>query len=547
MTKILTRPRAGLLQAYQVNNRYYDTDYCGEHNWALTGPDHQVDMGVFADRVGDVLDPTYQNGIHFHTNITRLRIQEAIISKYHQSGAAWFADGTAWDFSDHLGLSLFANFEAQTIDGTAYLTWQSKYYTDETSTDNPHPFTFLNNGANGVTWGHIFNEFWEGYNYETAMCMPIFPTTQEEAELAMTNIIFPRTGTTIQNRSVPLWAEMAVDRSITNPAIEFTVIDQDGNIVFSDIAGQGHLVTGTHIVKPSFTWMPTNTTNYTFTVQVDADNRFVEQNEGNNAGSHRDLVLDLDAPAIEATVDGNPQWVTTLNATLDITQTLGMAPASTIIAQIYGYTDGSSPNAHVPQLLDTQTLSGLSLPQQNYQLTLPANLKAGHVVVHFWGTSTGGVSSEPAIVVFNYVPADTVLDDDEIHYFLVQAEAGDSLQLDLAMNNGDGHLYVWQPHTYGAPDYVVGAGSLTIDPAPFTGEYLIAVEGTQDSSSYTLTASRNGQVAGSSLQPAPQLDRNLVDVPTQRPIFEEVGICPPNQDCQSLPMPIQLYLPVINK
>ncbi|MGB0386413.1 MAG: choice-of-anchor Q domain-containing protein, partial [Ardenticatenaceae bacterium] len=488
-----------------LNSAHYDTTYCldehGTQDWELASPDAVVDLKKFANQ----LKQEFGSPVTVPVNTLELLIDDAIISRYKANGQPWFANVTpqpTWNFDNHSGIGIYADFVGTPIGTKTHLSWHSHFYTDTVTIDNPHPYAFLQGDFAGINWGDVFNRFWEGSsNLETDACLPKFPPLPGTGELAVTKIVFPRVASVTDNSPVQITAAISTAHAAVHTTVAFTVT-QSSTTVFSDVVHiPGLLLTGTHPVNASKLWSPALANPavaepFTLEVMVDHDNHISETNELDNVLTMSNVVAPAPAnprPIITATIPNNLQWITDTTASLHVVQAPSTQPppVQTVEVQVYQYVAGSAPNTQVPILLNSQTFSSVSLPQAlNVSLS---GLTPGPVVLHVWGWSTGGVTVYPSIVKFNYIPPNTALPTGEQHHFLFNANAGDTLEFNLNALSGDPNMFLWLPTNFGVPTFratVVGSDYLTPS-APIRGEYLLSVYG-QSSGTYTLTTKRNG-------------------------------------------------------
>ncbi len=106
----------------------------------------------------------------------------AVTARYSQDGVPWFADVTpkpTWSFGGK-GIALYADLVGTRIDEQTFISWQAPFYAN---IDNvtPHPYSFLTIGHQGVTWGDVFEQFWQDVpNVELAASLPPFPPIPAE-------------------------------------------------------------------------------------------------------------------------------------------------------------------------------------------------------------------------------------------------------------------------------------------------------------------------------------------------------------------------------
>jgi hypothetical protein len=61
------------------------------------------------------------------------------------------------------------------------ISWQSHWYTAGNSAgDNPHPFTFLQGAAQGVSWADVLRQFWQDREVQTIADLPDFPPVSSQ-------------------------------------------------------------------------------------------------------------------------------------------------------------------------------------------------------------------------------------------------------------------------------------------------------------------------------------------------------------------------------
>ncbi|MGB0384969.1 MAG: fibronectin type III domain-containing protein [Ardenticatenaceae bacterium] len=514
-----------------LNSAHYDTTYCldenGTQDWALASPDAVVDLKKFATE----LKQEFGSPVSIPVNTLELLIDDAIINSYRQNGQPWFADVTpqpTWDFDNNSGIGIYADFVGTPKNADTHLSWHAHFYTDTVTTDNPHPYAFLQGDFAGINWADVFYRFWEGTsNLKTDACLPELPPLPDTGELAVTQIIFPQAATVSDKSPLQIMAVISTAHAAVKTTVAFTVT-QSSTTVFSDVVHiPGVLMTGTHSVQASQAWVPALANPavaepFTLEVMVDHDNHVSETNELDNLLTMSDVVAPALAnprPIITATIANNLQWITDTTASLHVVQAASTQPppVQTVEVQVYQYVAGSAPNTQVPVLLNSQSFSSLSLPQAvNVSLN---GLTPGPVVLHVWGWSTGGVTVYPSIVKFNYIPPNTALAAGEQHDFLFNPNAGDTLEFDLNALTGDPNMFLWTPINFGVPTWSATAvGSDYLNPsAPVSGEYLLSVYG-QSSGTYTLTTKRNGVPYA---RRAARANNPNAYVPNGRPTFSE--------------------------
>lgn len=523
--------RAKLLQAYRDSFKY-DTTYC-QQDWELATPDALVDLGHFAAQLqaqfgemspvgmaaGDVL------GYH-----------SVGVTPTFQSESPWWVSGPFWSFAGYSGLGLYADLEGRAAGNVTYLSFQAPFYTSTVTADNPHPYEFLLDGANGVTWADVFHLVWQDHagTLATELCLPSFPPVSESGEVAALGIQFPLTGWSKVGASVTPVVLLLTEQVAYNPLVA-CAITMAGATVYSDIVGTGYLLPGEYRIAMEKAWTPTTTGKFTLLCQVDADDRIAESNEGNNSITFTDSVQVAPVyprPIITATT--GQQFFNQAEVSLDIAQaaeTLS-APVNRLIVETYHYQTGANPGTQIPVLVDRQTLAEVSLPLADFPLALPAGAQPGVYEIYLWPRSDLGGLGYPTAVKFSYTPPATAIDINAEHYYRFYAADGDNLELTLDVLNGNAALYVWEPGNDWSALVITGSGALPLNSA-LAGEYVVGVRGLQAGTVYTLNATR-----ASGLRPLARIAGDAAQwVSKARPTF----IAP----VVSMPRPYQVYLPLV--
>ncbi|MBA3532821.1 MAG: hypothetical protein H0T73_12925 [Ardenticatenales bacterium] len=516
--------RTRIKNAYQGSAKY-DSTFCPPIDWELRPPDALSDLGSFAQHLTTQFGATSPVGIGATT--TRIRLQSAILARYARDGIPWFTSPTTplWSFTGSSGLSIYTDFQPVIMDGTTYLNWQSHWYTDVVGEDNPHPFTFLRGSA---TWADVFATFWRDSTYATRTCLPIFPTVQRQSELAVTRILLPLKGMVSQNSPARLEAEIDIIEPAKNVWVHFAV-HQNNRLVFSNTVNTGYLITGTHVVGSSVSWVAATTGTYELHVTVDPDNHYAEMNEQNNILVFQDTVHpeNSNRTRIKGGTRAGQQWFTGRTIPLEIVpdpMSLQSSQGSSIkylVIQTYQYLQGASPTyVQTPSKVAEQRLHVTSLP--DIDLILHRKVRAGVVVLHIWAMGESGPSVDPLVVTFNYIPPNTAISGSTSHYYLFDAQVQEALTFSHAATPVDStRLFLWYPHNYEVPDRqssAPGSTTLSVSAAPLTGRYTLAVQGgPQASSTYTLAASST-RPALTALSQLPSLLVNPSVAPA-RPFF----------------------------
>ena len=521
-----------LAAAYSATGTYYDLNYCPPTNWELAPPDGLVDSRAFLE---EIANQNISTGVTLRALQAATLVDNAVISQTAKSGTPWFAEPLTptWTLTNPnaSGLALYADMQGNASGSERVLSWHASFYTDtavltlpnQTTISNPNPYLFVQGGYNGATWADAFYKYWQIKSQDEALtlratgCLPDLPPMRQEGELSVEQIIFPVQGSVYQNYPAKLAAAIGTVQRATNPLVRFSVVDASQTLVFSDTVAAGYLVTGTHYIEATKMWTPTITGPFTLTVMVDPDDLFQEQNENNNTQSWTDAVFTGTPFQMDVSTQNNRQWFDTSTIGLELAS--NVATIDYLVVQIYGYSAGSNPNTQVPSLLHPLNVTSPALP--NFSFAMPPTVEAGPITLHLWGIANGELSQEVSIVNFNYAPAQTQLTSTP-DYFDFDADAGDALEITLAVATGNATLVIWQPGNFWTAESVtVDAGSqgtITFSPA-LAGKYLVKVAGTAGSQ-YTISSMRNGQAGRSISQLAlPSTSNPVTTVQLARPFF----------------------------
>ena len=275
-----TDTQSKIANAYQ-NSDKYDTSFC-EVDWALAPPDALSDMSTFAEQLA--LEFGANSDIGTWATNTAQAVQAAVLSSYVRNGQPWFDDEPPivnWEFMGS-GLALYTDFQMVGIGDENYLNWQAYWYTDTVRSDNPHPYTFLQGGYNGVTWADVFARYWQGTDVGSAVCTPSFPPVGGPGELAVTEI-YLSADPVLVNRPIMLSAEISSLQEAINPTIKFEIY-QNGQLIYMTLVGAGWLLPGSQTITANQPWLPEAIGSFSVTATIDVDGRFWEGNETDNQG-----------------------------------------------------------------------------------------------------------------------------------------------------------------------------------------------------------------------------------------------------------------------
>jgi hypothetical protein len=235
---------------------------------------------------------------------------------------------------------------------------------------------------------------------------------------------------------------------------------------------------------------------------LDTDNRVLETNEQDNAVTVTGQVLPPQIrPRLQGEIAHHWQWLNRPTIPVTLTQeiTQSMAEIKTLLLQAYQYPPNGSPDNQILRKVYEAKMNVVSLAKLQ-ELSLPSWLEPGPVMVKLWGVSlAGAMSVEPVTLSFNYTPPHAALELGQSHYFLLNGRSGDKFKLDLLVEPGeDANLFVWLPLKYSRPAWQainLGNDTLNLNPIPYTGQYLVAVQGANQTH-YQLIVTKNGVVQG---------------------------------------------------
>lgn len=527
------------LRAAYTNSAHYDTSYCLPQDWALQSPDAMVDLHTFATE----LSMRFPNsGVEIWALTVRKQVNAAILARHQENGVPWFGpDAPLWNFDRHRGIGLYVGIEPQTIEGEDYLTWQAHFYTSTVSTDNPHPYTFLNVNPGKGSWAEVLGRMWaEMPEMETAACLPDLPSPPQTGELSVQEIPIPFRGTVTDGSPTHIIAAVRTNHIVMNPSVAITVTLQDQTVFTETLRGR-YAIPGTYPLALSHPWVPDLpdpkvSQPFTITVVVDPDNEIEEANEMDNHATLTDQVWTAPLhprPILTARLLGEPQWVSSPSLVLNVeqhTSTLS-APVHTLRVHIYQYTSGNNPQILLPTYRTSLSFHDVDLTQP-IPVTLPDTLAPALTVMIVWGWSAGGGSSwrPESTLLFNYTLPQQTITAGESHYFLFGANVGENLRFDLDVGAAqDANLFAWGPYNYGAPSHIAvnpGDDTLTI-PIRFWDSYILAVYGVTTDTQYTLTVTPASVAAPHPLTATARPQGT--DIPTQRPLFTAPIPRPPHQ------------------
>lgn len=514
---------AKLRQAYQASP-HYDTTVCHPQDWSLSPPDALADLYGFAGALVTVYGADSAVG-EAATVVLRDLEDTAILSRYQRNGIPWYAPSGAplWNFDNHKGIALFADLQGQPTAqaGTVELSWQSRWYTaDSLAGENPHPYAFIQNGFHGVTWATVFAEFWRrqaGVSIQTALCFPELASEPQTGELELIVLSDPLTGTVRVGLPFTPTAVVQTDRPTLKPTVRFNLYDINHTLLLSDTVQGGYWLTGTHQLAATRPYTPTAPGDFSLEVIVDPANNVSEANEADNHLSQRYTVapperfpLVISARLAEPTFFVNQAQVE-LHALVSPAES-----ATTLVAQLYQFTN-SRPSA--PWQATLSALQTLDLTKPTLALN---SLSPGVVVAHIWArTAQGHYSAHPAVVIFNYAPANQPLAAGQTHHYWLATPLATPVQLDLAVS-GDVDLFAWSPFNGWGPEWRVAGSPLLLPASALTDGYLVAVTTFADSH-YTLTAQPTAATP-TTANATPELSQNW---PAARPRFVQPVIDPP--------------------
>lgn len=536
--------RGKLLAAYQAAAKY-DTTFC-DGDFECAAPDALADFAAFAEAValafGEPVAPPAQAAAQ--------QAADMVTARHATDGIPWFAAPRTptWDLANLTGLSFFTPFTGTVRGEELSLPWPVRWYTETLSDENPNPLAWTVNTA----WDTVVERYWAGYVAETGMtltteaCLPEFsPPLQFDGNVRAVRITAPPLDTvsvyspTLGNQVWPAGI-VSTTVDVSGLPVRFEVW-MGGAIVYSNTVAVGYLPAGAQReVRATQAWFPDRAGAYTLVLIVDPDNRIrgEDEDEEDNRREQNDNVLPSNPPhrpaVVTATLSDGRQFVASNTVLLDIDGNV-----SELLIQVYQYPEHLPPNTQVvlPTPIYTYTLEGVTLPMV-LSLTIPMGsaLHPGPVVLHVWGTLNNKHVRALAVVTFNYAPAGAALEEGEGHYYLVDLVQDDRAVFGLAAPVGDPNLFLWDPYNYGPPTWeATVSDTLALDPAPFTGQYLLLVHG-ETAASYTLTFTRNGE-PGRQQAAWPAASNPAAYVPAARPHF-----LPPLPD---YPVRYTAYLPLV--
>lgn len=480
-----------LQQAYRQSPKY-DTTLCRPQDWALGPPDALSDLYGFAVALVNVYGAESTVGQAATTVIGDLE-DTAILSRYQRNGTPWYAPQNAqfWNFDQHKGIALYTDLQGTPTAkaNTLELSWQSRWYTaDPLGGENPRPFAFLQNGFNGVTWADVFAEYWRrrpDVTLQTALCFPTLADDPQPAELRAQAIGAPLPNTLHVGVPFTPAALVEVAQATLKPAVRFNLYDTAQTLLYSDTVHGGYWLTGTHQLAAQHAYVPTTAGPLTLELIVDPANHFIEIDEADNRLTQQYLV-NAAGPLFPLTVAAQlatPTLVVQHEQVALSTQIHPRHAIAALDAQIYQFTAVAGTDHWQPLLRTVQTLD----PAQ--PVLALAELSPGIVVVHLWArTVAGEYSAAPAVVEFNYAPADQPLTSGERHLYRFPTSLT-AFDLTLAAQ-GNRDLFAWSPANSWAPEWHLDQGvgnGLTLPGGTEAGAYLIVVAG-DSAGAYTLTA-----------------------------------------------------------
>lgn len=304
--------RNKITNAYDASAKY-DTTLCGDPDWRLETPDSVSDMSDFAQNISQIFGPTSPAGSWAIT--TTQRIDDAIIARYARNGVPWFAlvdqeenDTRAitpveWTF-DGPGISLYTDFGAAVNTDIRQLDWFSAWYTDTANIPhlgyaNPSPYAFLTGGHNEISWADVFSQYWENKTFGETRCEPAFLAGRGFGELSILNFLPTTTGNLVvaadSTVQLPIYgedpngelisfsAQISTTIEAVNPQVRFNVYNSVDEQIYAEGVSAGYLEAGeTKQIESDFRWPVRQAGTYTFEVILDADERFIENNEDDN-------------------------------------------------------------------------------------------------------------------------------------------------------------------------------------------------------------------------------------------------------------------------
>lgn len=530
---------AKIRQAYQASP-HYDTTVCRPQDWSLGPPDALADLYGFAAALVTVYGADSAVG-QAATVVLRDLEDTAILSRYQRNGVPWYAPNGAplWNFDNHKGIALFADLQGRPSDqpGTVELSWQTRWYTaDPLNGENPHPYAFVQNGFNGVTWATVFAEFWRrqsGVTIQTALCFPELASEPQPGELRLIALSDPLTGTVRVGLPFTPTAVVQTDQTALKPTVRFNLYDANHTLLLSDTVQGGYWLTGTHQLAALRPYTPTAPGDLTIEVIVDPTNNVSEANEADNRLTQRYTVappdrfpLVISARLAEPTFFVNQKQVA-LHALVSPADS-----ATTLVAQLYQFTNGAPSAPWQPMPQTRQTLDPA-------KPTLVLNdLAPGVVVAHIWArTAQGLYSARPAVVIFNYAPANQRIGAGQTHLYWLATPLATTLQLNLT---GGADLFAWSPFSDWGPEWRMDGSPLILPANALPDGYRLAITTFADSQ-YTLTAQPTASPP-TAANATPELSQSW---PAARPRLLQPVIDPPGVG--ALVSGRQIFLPLVKQ
>ncbi len=487
-----------LRQAYLASPKY-DTTLCRPQDWALSPPDALSDLDGFAVALRQVYGAESAVG-QAATTVIRDLEESAILSRYQRNGTPWYAPQNAqfWNFDQHKGIALYTDLQGMPTAkaATVELSWQSRWYTADTlGGENPHPYAFVQNGADGVTWADLFAEFWRrqpNVTIQTALCFPELASDPQTGALRAVVITSPVTDTMRVGLPFTPVAVVAVEQATLKPKVRFNLYDATQTLLFSDTVQAGYWLTGTHQIAATRAYTPTAPGSITVEVTVDPTNGFIESDESDNHLVHAYTVAaatNLFPLAITAQLAEPALFVSSDRVQLQAAIT-PVDLATTLEVQLYQFADNATNTPWQPVLRDGQLLD-----REHPELLLDG-LSPGVVLLHIWArTADGSYSATPALVEFNYAPANQLLAAGQRHIYRLPpdrlpAPVNGATQLNLALSRGRADLFAWSPFNQWGPEWSISApgDAPLILPATTSAEgYLLELYAITETQ-YTLTA-----------------------------------------------------------
>ncbi|MBA3532997.1 MAG: hypothetical protein H0T73_13820, partial [Ardenticatenales bacterium] len=370
---------------------------------------------------------------------------------------------------------------------------------------------------------------------------------QRQGELAARSITVKQTP-----KGISFKAKVGTMENTTTVQVRFEVY-KENTLIYSYITTQYKVMKARNAKENSIDmdkelWLPSSPGTYEVRMTVDPNNRYTEPDEMNNTVSQMFTVSDKVAlaPQLQGSPRDRQQWFAESTIPLEIAQESTLArvnrsaPVEFLSIQTYQYEqDEAESGVLFPVKVAEQRLPVTSLA--NVSLTLAPQVKAGPVVLHVWALAGNVPSAEPLIITFNYIPPQTPITSDTVHYYLFEGQVGDKLAFTHKVDpTNSTRLFLWYPDNAGKANQrspLAGSVTLSVPHAP-AGSYVLAVQGDpQASSTYTLNLSSapgggegseelRTRAASSSAEP-------------QRPIF----LAPDEEHPETL---YQVFMPFLN-